>query len=250
MKLEIHALRHMPYVKKGDDLGVLILKALRKQKLELRYGDVVVVTEKIVARAEGREVELGGVTPSREAERLARVTGKDPRLVQLILDEAKEVLAVGENFIIVETKHGFVCANAGIDQSNVEEGKVKLLPADPDKSAREIKSKLEAATGKKVGVIISDSFGRSFRLGSVGVAIGCAGVIALWDRRGERDLLGRELQVTRVAVADNIASAANLVMGEGSEGIPVAIVRGLSVLGDGSARDLIRPKESDVFRRR
>jgi coenzyme F420-0:L-glutamate ligase/coenzyme F420-1:gamma-L-glutamate ligase len=250
MKVEIYALRHMPYVKKGDDVAAFILKALREQKLELRDGDVVVVTEKIVARAEGREVELSSVTPSREAERLAKVTGKDPRLVQLILEEAKEVLAVGENFIIVETKHGFVCANAGIDQSNVEEGKVKLLPADPDKSAREIKSKLEAATGKKVGVIITDSFGRSFRLGSVGIAIGCAGVIALWDRRGERDLLGRELQVTRVAVADNIASAANLVMGEGSEGIPVAIVRGLSVLGDGSARDLIRPKENDVFRRR
>ncbi len=250
MKVEIFPLEHMPYVKEGDDIAVLILNALRKQKLELRDGDVVVVTEKIVARAEGREVKLSSVTPSQEAERLARVTGKDPRLVQLILDEAKEVLAVGENFIIVETRHGFVCANAGIDQSNVEEGKAKLLPSDPDKSAQEIKSKLEAATGKKVGVIITDSFGRSFRLGSIGVAIGCAGVVALLDKRGERDLLGRELQVTRVAIADCIASAANLVMGEGSEGIPVVIVRGLSVLGEGSARELIRPKETDVFRQR
>ncbi len=248
MKVEIFALR-LPYVKMGDDVAALILEALKEQSLELRDGDVVVVTEKIVSRAEGREVELDSVAPSAEAQRLARVTGKDPRVVQLILDEAKEVLAVGENFIIVETRHGFVCANAGIDQSNVEQGRAKLLPLDPDRSAAGIRRRLEEATGKRLGVVIADSFGRSFRLGSVGVAIGCSGIVALLDRRGERDFLGRELRVTRVAVADCIASAANLVMGEAAEGIPVAVVRGLSVLGKGSARDLIRPKESDVFRR-
>jgi coenzyme F420-0:L-glutamate ligase/coenzyme F420-1:gamma-L-glutamate ligase len=248
MKLEIYALRHIPYVMKGDDIAALILEAMERQNLRLQDCDVVVVTEKIVARAEGREVELSNVTPSQEARRLAEITGKDARVVQLILDEAREVLAVGENFIIVETKHGFVCANAGIDQSNVHEGKAKLLPIDPDRSAEEIRRKLEAATGKRVGVIIADSFGRCFRYGSVGVAIGCAGVVALLDRRGERDLLGRELQVTRVAVADNIAAAANLVMGEGGEGIPVAIVRGLKVLGEGTVKELIRPKEMDVFR--
>ncbi len=249
MKVEIIPLKHIPFVEEGDDLAELILSALQKENLELQDGDVVVVTEKIVARAEGREVELSSVTPSEEARRFARETGKDPRVVQLILDESKEVLATGENFIIVETKHGFVCANAGIDQSNVREGKAKLLPADPDKSAREIRRRLEQATGSRIGVVICDSFGRSFRLGSVGVAIGCSGIRALWDRRGERDLLGRRLRVTRVAVADCIASAANLVMGEAGEGVPVAIVRGLDVLGDGSGKDLLRPKERDVFRR-
>lgn len=249
MKVEIIPLKHIPFVEEGDDLAELILSALQKENLELQDGDVVVVTEKIVARAEGREVELSSVTPSEEARRFARETGKDPRVVQLILDESKEVLATGENFIIVETKHGFVCANAGIDQSNVREGKAKLLPADPDKSAREIRRRLEQATGRRIGVVICDSFGRSFRLGSVGVAIGCSGIRALWDRRGERDLLGRTLKVTRVAVADCIASAANLVMGEAGEGVPVAIVRGLDVLGDGSGKDLLRPKERDVFRR-
>ncbi|NOZ59239.1 MAG: coenzyme F420-0:L-glutamate ligase [Euryarchaeota archaeon] len=248
MKVEILPLR-LPYVREGDDVAGLILRALQEQELDLEDGDVVVVTEKIVARAEGREVELDNVEPSAEARRLAEVTGKDPRVVQLILNEAREVLAAGENFIIVETRHGFVCANAGIDQSNVEEGRAKLLPLDPDRSAREIRRALEEATGRRLGVVIADSFGRSFRLGSVGVAIGCSGIVALLDRRGERDLLGRELKVTRVAVADCIASAANLVMGEGSEGIPVAIVRGTKVLGEGRARDLIRPKESDVFRR-
>ena len=249
MKVEIIPLKHIPFVEEGDDLAELILSALQKENLELQDGDVVVVTEKIVARAEGREVELSSVTPSEEARRFARETGKDPRVVQLILDESKEVLATGENFIIVETKHGFVCANAGRDQSNVREGKAKLLPADPDKSAREIRRRLEQATGRRIGVVICDSFGRSFRLGSVGVAIGCSGIRALWDRRGERDLLGRTLKVTRVAVADCIASAANLVMGEAGEGVPVAIVRGLDVLGDGSGKDLLRPKERDVFRR-
>jgi coenzyme F420-0:L-glutamate ligase/coenzyme F420-1:gamma-L-glutamate ligase len=248
MKVEIFALR-LPYVREGDDVAGLILRALKERGLGLRDGDVVVVTEKIVARAEGREVELDSVVPSTEAQRLAEITGKDPRVVQLILDESREVLAVGENFIIVETRHGFVCANAGIDQSNVEEGRAKLLPLDPDKSAREIRRALEEATGKRLGVVVADSFGRSFRLGSVGVAIGCSGIVALLDRRGERDLLGRELRVTRVAVADCIASAANLVMGEAAEGTPVVVIRGLRVLGEGTAKDLIRPKESDVFRR-
>ncbi|WP_456475070.1 coenzyme F420-0:L-glutamate ligase [Candidatus Pyrohabitans sp.] len=249
MKLEIYGLRHIPYVRKGDDVAELILKAVERQKLELQEGDVVVVTEKIVAKAEGREVELNSVEVSDEARKLAEVTGKDARVVQLILNEAREVLAVGENFLIVETRHGFVCANAGIDQSNIREGRAKLLPVNPDRSALEVRRKLEVATGRRIGVIIADSFGRCFRYGSVGVAIGCSGVVALWDRRGERDLLGRELQVTRIAVADNIAAAANLVLGEGGEGIPVAIVRGLNLLGEGAARDLIRPKEMDVFRR-
>ncbi len=239
----------LPLIKEGDNVSEIILAALKKKRFKLADNDILVVTEKIVSKAEGRVVELTGVTPSEKAERLAKATGKDPRVVELILRESREILATGENFIIVETRHGLVMANAGVDQSNIEDGNAKLLPSDPDLSAGKIRSYLEKKTGKKLGVIIADSSGRPFRNGSIGIAIGASGVRTLWDRRGEKDMLGRELKVTRVGVGDCIASMANLVLGEAAEMIPVAIIRGFDFSGNGSARDLIRPKKKDVFRK-
>jgi coenzyme F420-0:L-glutamate ligase/coenzyme F420-1:gamma-L-glutamate ligase len=238
----------LPLIKEGDDLANIILDSLKRKSYHLEDDDIIVVTEKIVAKSQGRLVELDSIEPSEEAISLAERTCKNPRLVELILRESSEVLKAGTNFIITETQDGFVCANAGIDSSNVKEGWIKLLPKDPDGTADRIRRDIEKASEKKVGVVIADSFGRPFRSGSVGVAIGAAGIKALWDRRGEVDLFGRTLETTRVAVADCIASAANLVTGDGAEKIPVVLIRGLKVLGDGRASDLKREKETDVFR--
>ncbi|MFQ5888267.1 MAG: coenzyme F420-0:L-glutamate ligase [Candidatus Hydrothermarchaeales archaeon] len=238
----------LPLIKKGDDLVRIILDTLNREHKPLGEGDILVVTEKIVAKSQGRLVSLDSVTPSKKAISLAKKTGKDPRLVELILRESREILKVGPNFIITETKEGFVCANAGIDSSNIEKGWIKLLPKAPDRTAERMRSEIEKATGKSVGIVISDSFGRPFRCGSVGIAIGAAGIVTLWDRRGEADLFGRTLQTTRVAVADCIASAANLVIGDGAEKVPVVLIKGLELAGEGRARDLIREKEQDVFR--
>ncbi|MBI5253061.1 MAG: coenzyme F420-0:L-glutamate ligase [Euryarchaeota archaeon] len=246
--MEIIGLDNLPLIRDGDDLVEIISSALKEKGIALKNNDIVAVTEKIVAKAEGRLVDLDKVKPSRRAVVLGRKTEKDPRIVELILRESKEILAVGKNFIIVETKQGFICANAGVDQSNVEKGKAKLLPRNPDRSAKRIRKGLEEKIGKKIGVIIADSFGRPFRYGTVGIAIGASGIKALWDRRGDKDLFGRELQITRVAVADCLASAANMVMGEAKEKIPIAIIRGLNFSGSGKARDLIRKKREDVFR--
>jgi len=245
--MEIIGLK-LPLIKEGDDLAELILRALDRSGITLEDDDIVLITEKIVSKSQGRLVDLKTVIPSEEAVALADTTEKDPCIVELILWESREIVLTGPNFIITETVDGFVCANAGIDASNVEEGTVKLLPSDPDRAAEEIRQKIEKTLGKRFGVVISDSFGRPFRTGSVGVAIGASGLTTLWDRRGETDLYGRELENTRVAVADCIASAANLVTGDGSEGIPVAVIKGLKFTGVGQASDLIRPKEEDLFR--
>jgi len=245
--MEVLALK-LPLIKPGDSVSKAVLKALKDSGRWIEDGDVVVVTEKIVAKAQGRLVALDTVKPSRKAVELARATGKDARIVELILRESRDVLRTGLNLLIVETRQGFVCANAGIDSSNVEEGLVKLHPLDPDGAAEEIRLEIERETGRKVGVVISDSFGRPFRLGSVGVAIGASGVRALWDRRGERDLYDRRLKSTFVAVADLLASAASLVTGEAGEGLPAALIRGLNVLGEGSAKELIRDRSLDLFR--
>jgi coenzyme F420-0:L-glutamate ligase/coenzyme F420-1:gamma-L-glutamate ligase len=246
--MRVFSLAGIPRIKKGDDPGEAIINALSKAGLSLQEGDIVVVAEKIVAKAEGRVVALRDVAPSRRAVELADETGKDPRLVELILRESVDVIKTGKNFLIVETHHGFVCANAGIDQSNVPRGYAKLLPRNPDDSAEDIRRKLEDHTGKRLGVIIADSFGRPFRRGSVGVAIGASGVVTLWDRRGEKDIYGRRLRVTRVGVADCIASAANLLLGEAGEETPVVVIRGLDFLGDGNAAELLRTRAEDVFR--
>ncbi len=245
--MEIIGLK-LPMIKEGDDLAQIILSVLENIDLALEDDDIVLVTEKIVSKSQGRLVDLETVVPTVEAKKLADATEKDPRIVELILQESREIVLTGPNFIITETLDGFVCANAGIDSSNVVEGKVKLLPLDPDRAAEDIRRKIEKTLGKHIGVVISDSFGRPFRLGSVGVAIGASGLTTLWDRRGETDLYGRTLESTRVAVADCIASAVNLVTGDGSEGIPVAVIKGLKFTGTGRALDLIREKEEDKFR--
>jgi coenzyme F420-0:L-glutamate ligase/coenzyme F420-1:gamma-L-glutamate ligase len=247
--MEIIGLK-LPLIKEGDDLVNNILDAIVQENLLLEDDDVLVVTEKIVAKSQGRIVALDSVIPSEKAIALAEKTEKDPRLVEMILRESRTILKTGPNFIITETNDGLVCANSGIDSSNVGEGKVKLLPDDLDGTAKRMHQKISDAVGKKVGVVIADSFGRPFRSGSVGVAIGAAGITTLWDRRGDVDLFGRELQSTRVAVADLIASAANLITGDGAEGIPVVLIKGLKLRGVGKASDLIRDRDQDLFRKK
>lgn len=240
-------LDNLPLIKEGDDLVEIINRAIDEKGIALEDEDIIAVTEKIVSKAEGRLLRLDSIAPSEEAERLGEKTGKDPRIVELILRESKEVLYAGE-FVVVETKHGFICANAGIDQSNIEDGFVKLLPEDPDASARKLREGIEAKYGKRIGVLIMDSWGRPFRRGSIGVAIGASGIETLWDRRGEKDIFGRQLEVTRVALGDCLASAASLLMGEAREQVPVVIIKGVDFAGDGKAKDLLRGKEEDVFR--
>lgn len=243
----------LPMVEPGDDLAGLILAGLAACGEDLLSGDILVVAQKIVSKAEGRRVALSAVVPSDRAIELAEETGKDARLVELVLRESSRVVRARRDLLIVEHRLGFVVANAGIDQSNVaaeaSEGHALLLPVDPDASAAELGRRLQAKTGASVGVVIADSFGRPWRLGTVGVALGAAGLPALIDRRGETDLFGRTLHATVIAVADHVAAAATLLMGEASEGLPVAIVRGLYLGGPHApASHLLRPPQEDVFR--
>ncbi len=248
-RLEIIAVEGLGEVKPGDPLGRLLVEACARQGLAPRDGDVLVVAQKIVSKSEGRAVDLHAVTPSAEALRLsAELDGKDPRLLELILGESRRIVAKGRSTIVVETHHGFVCANAGIDLSNVGVGRALLLPKDPDGSAQRIRDEVRRLTGKTVGVVITDTFGRPWRLGTTDVAIGVAGFGPLIDYRGGTDPYGYELKASVTAVADQIASAAELVMGKTS-GVPAAFVRGLDLPPlEGSARDLIRPAEDDLFR--
>lgn len=252
--LNIKSVPGLPEVQPGDDLALLIAEMMRQARLKLRAGDVLVVAQKVVSKAEGRIVELATVEPRGEALRLAAECEKDPRLVELVLQESTEVLRTVPGVIIVEHRLGLVLANAGIDQSNLrpgdDHGYALLLPEDPDASAAALREALAAHYGvDEIGVIINDSVGRAWRLGTVGLAIGVAGMTALWDLRGERDLFGRELLVSETGIADQVASAAQIVQGEGDEGAPVVRVRGLARLGPAqTARDLLRPRDQDLFR--
>lgn len=247
--LEIIGIDELPEIKEGDDLTRLFLEAMGEQKLELEDGDAIVFTSKILAKSEGRVVDLSGVRVSGEAERIAKETEKDPRIVQLVLNEAKAIVRMMRNHVIVETKHGFVCANAGVDESNVEEGKAVLLSKDPQKSARQLKQEIEERSGKAISVLISDSFGRAFRDGVTGICVGVSGIPALVDRRGEEDRFGKIAQITKEAIADEICAAANLVMGEFKEGVPIAIVRGLTLERcESDVQELLFNKEDDLFR--
>lgn len=247
-RLELIAIPGLPLVEPGDDLAALTLAGIAQAGLELCSGDVVVFAQKIVSKAEGRLVDLATVTPSAEAIALAGETGKDARLVELILRESRRVVRARPGVLIVEHRLGLIMANAGIDQSNVRAGgreMVLLLPENPDASAE----RLRAALGVDIGVVINDSFGRAWRRGSMGIAIGAAGLPALLDRRGEPDLFGRPLQVTMVGYADEIAAGASLLMGQASEGRPVVLVRGLAPAGPpGAAIDIVRPEAEDLFR--
>lgn len=250
--LQLTTLPGLPMVQTGDDLVQLLLDGLQRAKITLQDGDALVVTSKIVSKAEGRIFEIEDVTPSAEALTLAEQTQKDPRLVELVLQESESVSRTGVNTLIVRHRLGFVSANAGIDQSNVDgtEDRVLLLPLDPDKSAEQLHQGLKAATGASVGIVISDSHGRPFRLGNVGTAIGVAGMPALLDLRGQTDLFGRVLRVSVIAYADMVASAANLLTGEGAEGRPVVHLRGLSYPMDvhGQATDLNRASEQNLYK--
>lgn len=252
--LQLYPLAGLGEVSPGTDLAALLLGALQAAGHVLDDGDVLVVAQKIVSKAEGRYVDLATVVPSPEALVQAAATGKDPRLVELVLRESTAVLRARTNVLIVRHRLGLVMAQAGIDRSNVPRDgagaeRVLLLPQDPDASARGLRTALRAATGADVAVIICDSFGRPWRLGTTNVAIGCDGTAALWDRRGEPDREGRRLEVTMVACADALAGAAGLVMGEGMEGVPAVLVRGYRCPAPASpASALIRPLEEDMFR--
>jgi coenzyme F420-0:L-glutamate ligase / coenzyme F420-1:gamma-L-glutamate ligase len=246
-----YALPHVPIIEPGDDLVAIILDVLRASDIDLRSGDVLVISSKIVSKAEGRFVTLADVQPGDEALRVAEITGKDPRLVEIVLRESTQVSRVAKGVLITEHRLGFVSANSGVDQSNVDSSHARalLLPADPDGSAERIRQALENASNVSIGVVISDTHGRPFRLGNVGVAIGASGFQALVDHRGERDLFGRELVATVIGYGDMLASAAHLVTGEGAEGLPLVLIRGLHLPpGDGHASDLNRTRQQDLYR--
>ncbi|HTB01640.1 MAG TPA: coenzyme F420-0:L-glutamate ligase [Bradyrhizobium sp.] len=251
--VEILAVPGIPRVAKDDDLSALIAEGLARGGIVPRSGDVFVLAQKIVSKSEGRMVDLATVVPSTKAIELAGKVEKDPRLVELILSESVRVVRSRPGLLIVEHRLGFVVANAGVDQSNVASPdapqQALLLPVDPDGSAAILRTRLSQKFGVPVAVIISDSFGRAWRRGTCGVAIGAAGLPSLMDLRGSPDLFGRELQVSITGHADEIAAAASLVMGQGAEGQPVVIVRGLTWRGpDNAASELVRPAAEDMFR--
>lgn len=249
--LHVIGLPGLPEVEAGADLVALIERAVRRATLEVSAGDVFVITQKVVSKAEGRLVRLDSVEPSAIARHWSAASGKDPRVVELALREAARVVRMDRGVLIVETRHGLVCANAGVDTSNVPDGWAALLPEDPDASARRIRDGLSAAFGCAVAMVVTDTFGRPWREGQTNVAIGLAGLSPILDYRGLTDGHGHRLQATAIAVADELAAAAELVMGK-TRGVPVAVVKGAGVvgliLGEGSARELQRRPEEDLFR--
>lgn len=251
-RMELIALAGIPAITPGADLAEIILQAAIGSDIAFRDGDILVIAQKIVSKAEGRRVALAEIQPTAEAAALAAETGKDPRLVTLMLAEAPELVRARPGVIILRHRHGWVLANAGIDQSNVEGGDdthVLLLPRDPDGSAEILRVTLLERTGAHVAVIINDSLGRAWRQGTVGTALGAAGLPALLDRRGEPDLFGRKLTATEIGYADEIAAAASLLMGQAAEGQPVVLVRGLPPRAPSRpAAALVRPAALDLFR--
>jgi len=232
----------------GDELGEIIAKAMRKGRHELADGDIVVVTQKIVSKSEGRLVRLDEVEPTKRAAALAAELKRDARVVELVLRESRRVVRKGHGVLITETRHGFVCANSGIDMSNVESGYVALLPLDPDASSRRIRSSLEKATGRRLAVIVTDTFGRPWREGQIDLAIGCSGIAPTQSLVGKRDPYGYVLKVTQPAVVDEVAAAAELVMSKLSL-VPVAIVRGVKYSGgESGVRSMVRKRGLDLFR--
>ncbi len=255
MSLSITPLQNIPLIRQGDNLADILVASIQNSTIQLENDDILVLAQKIVSKSEGRMVNLATVTPSPQAIELAQKTEKDPRVVQLMLQESNEIVRTRIGAIIVEHKLGFVCANAGIDHSNVagdgseNEEYVLLLPEDPDASAKALRDQIRQKTGLNIGVMIIDSHGRAWRNGTVGICIGLSGIPAMIDERGWKDLFGYTLKITVVGVADELAAAASLMMGQASEGIPAVHVRGFPYpLGEGSLKELIRPKEQDMFR--
>jgi coenzyme F420-0:L-glutamate ligase/coenzyme F420-1:gamma-L-glutamate ligase len=251
-RIEVIAIPGLPDFAPGDGLARSIVEAAANAGLMLAQGDVLVVAQKVVSKCAGAYVDLEAVEPGAEAVRIAQITGKDPRLIEVILSQSHEVLRVREGLIIVEHMSGHVMANAGVDRSNVDGadgGRVLLLPADADQAAATLRAELDVLTGARIGVVINDSWGRAWRNGTAGHAVGVAGMPALWDRRGEADMNGKPLRVTEIAIADEIAAAASIVMGAAAERQPAVIVRGLDLpRRHGRARDLVRDKSRDLFR--
>ena len=246
------AVADIPLIHPGDDLSTVLINALEKNAIRLQDKDIVVVAQKIVSKAEGRYVDLSGVRPSLRACELAQAVEKDPRLVEVILGESEEVLRYRPGVLVAVHRLGFVMANAGVDHSNLEQHsdeRILLLPEDPDASCATLRARLAAHFSVQLGVIINDSVGRAWRNGTVGLALGVAGVPALQDLRGRKDLSGRELLVSQVGVADEIAAAASLLMGQANEGLPVVVVRGLAWEScDDGVGTVLRPKQLDMFR--
>jgi len=243
-ELRVIPLRGLPELEEGDDLAALLIDAMREPGIDDR--DVLVVAQKVVSKVEGRVLQLDGIEPSERARELAGDV--DPRRIEVILAEAREVVRARPPLVIAETRHGFVCASAGVDASNAKgPDTLVLLPLDPDASAALIRARILELTGVEVGVVVSDSFGRAWRIGTTDVALGVAGITAVLDLDGRRDSTGYELHATQIAVADEIAGAAQLVMGK-LDGIPAALVRGLDLRGSGCGSDLIMPRERDLFR--
>ncbi len=261
MSLILTPLLNIPLIRHGDNLADILVNALSATRIDLQDNDIFVIAQKIVSKAEGRMLDLATVTPSRQAIDLAQKADKDPRVVELILQESNEVLRVRTGTIVVEHKLGFICANAGIDHSNVsplieEEGSdaradeyVLLLPENPDGSACKIRNGIESLTNKKIGILIIDSHGRAWRTGTVGVSIGISGIPGLVDLRGDKDLFGYTLRITQVGAGDELAAAASLMMGQAAEGTPAVHVRGFPYkLRESTLKELIRPKDQDLFR--
>ena len=254
MEIKLIGLEGIPLVKSGDDISKIIKEAILNSDYDLCDGDIILIAETLISKAEGNVIKLDDIVPSDKAVEVAKICKKDPKLVEVILQNSTEIVEVGPNFIVTETKQGFVCANAAIDESNVEDGLATPVPENPDQSAREIREFLESEFEKDLAVIITDTQGRAFRVGAIGTAIGCSGINPLWVRVGEKDLYGRELETTEIATADELASAASLIMGQADEGLPAVIISGFSAFNhlrktDSDIRPLLRPKEFDVFRR-
>ncbi|RLE57311.1 MAG: coenzyme F420-0:L-glutamate ligase [Thermoprotei archaeon] len=251
-KVEIIGLLDFPDVKPGDDLGKLIVEVARRNGIEFMDGDVIVIAQKIVSKSEGRIVDLQTVKPSEYAVKLGEELGKDPRLVEVVLRESHEVLKAEAGHLISLTRHGFVCANAGVDLSNVDGSglRVTLLPVNPDESARRIRERIKELTGRDVAVVITDTFGRPFREGVVNFAIGISGIHPFRDYIGKVDRYGYVMRVTKVCIVDEVAAAAELVMGQGAEGIPVVVIRGLRYerRDDASIQEVVMRKEKWLFR--
>lgn len=254
MSIELFGLENIPIIDGSSNISEIIKEAVEKQGCNLNHGDIILIAETLISKAEENFIELDALTPSSQALELAKECKKDPKLVETIIQQSNEIVEVGPNFIITETIHGFVCANAGIDESNVGDGLATPMPEDADKSAFQIREFLEKEFGVEIAVIITDTQGRAFRFGAIGTAIGCSGITPIWKRIGEKDLYGRELETTEIATCDELASAASLIMGQADEGLPVVIVRGFDSFDklrdpNSSIKPVLMPKEFDVFRK-
>jgi coenzyme F420-0:L-glutamate ligase/coenzyme F420-1:gamma-L-glutamate ligase len=249
--VQVIAVENLPLIKKGDNLGQLIVETAKKQNTPIQEKDVIVVTHVAVSKAEGNIINLDQVTPSERAKEIAQKINKDPAMVEVILQETKDIIRIGQNSIITETKSGVICANAGVDRSNVSgDRNVVPLPKNANASAQNIRQEIKRLTGANVAVIVSDTHGRPFRMGEINVTVGVAGIKPIRDRRGEKDLFGYVLRIKQTAIADELSSAAELVIGQANEGIPAAIIRGYKyqTAENASATELTRPKEKDLFR--